>query len=60
MARKQAPEDGDGAVVRDLPDGPPDEAGLTPRQRKVLEVIRISVERRGSRPPCARSGRRSV
>ena len=28
--------DTDGAVVRDLPDGPPDESGLTPRQRKVL------------------------
>jgi repressor LexA len=42
-----------GGVVRDLPDGPPDEAGLTPRQRKVLEVIRDSVERRGY-PPTVR------
>jgi repressor LexA len=39
--------------VRDLPDGPPDETGLTPRQRKVLEVIRDSVERRGY-PPTVR------
>jgi repressor LexA len=39
-----------GASVRDLPDGPPDAAGLTPRQRKVLEVIRESVERRGYPP----------
>ncbi|MDT7545205.1 MAG: repressor LexA, partial [Actinomycetota bacterium] len=39
--------------VRDLPDGPPDENGLTPRQRKVLEVIRESVERRGY-PPTVR------
>ncbi len=39
--------------VRDLPDGPPDENGLTPRQRKVLEVIRDSVERRGY-PPTVR------
>ncbi len=39
--------------VRDLPDGPADEAGLTPRQRKVLEVIRDSVERRGY-PPTVR------
>ena len=39
--------------VRDLPDGPADEAGLTPRQRKVLEVIRESVERRGY-PPTVR------
>ncbi len=52
MARTQVPDDGDG-VVRDLPDGPPDEAGLTPRQRKVLEVIRDSVERRGY-PPTVR------
>jgi repressor LexA len=43
----------EGAVVRDLPDGPPDESGLTPRQRKVLEVIRDSVERRGY-PPTVR------
>lgn len=53
MARKQAPADSEDAVVRDLPDGPPDEAGLTPRQRKVLEVIRDSVERRGY-PPTVR------
>ena len=43
--------DGAGAgKVRDLPDGPPDAAGLTPRQRKVLEVIKESVERRGYPP----------
>lgn len=36
--------------VRGLPDGPPDEAGLTPRQRKVLEVIRDSVESKGYPP----------
>ena len=40
-------------TVRDLPDGPADESGLTPRQRKVLEVIRESVERRGY-PPTVR------
>jgi len=39
--------------VRDLPDGPADETGLTVRQRKVLEVIRESVERRGY-PPTVR------
>lgn len=38
------------AVVRDLPDGPPDEAGLTQRQRRVLEVIRESVADRGYPP----------
>ena len=60
MARKQTGSKADGSatpektgVVRDLPDGPPDEAGLTPRQRKVLEVIRESVERRGY-PPTVR------
>lgn len=36
--------------VRGLPDGPPDEAGLTPRQRRVLEVIRDSVESKGYPP----------
>src|SRR5206468_5497946 len=36
--------------VREIPDGPPDAAGLTPRQRKVLEVIRDAVERRGYPP----------
>jgi repressor LexA len=37
-------------VVKDFPDGPPDASGLTPRQRKVLDVIRASVERRGYPP----------
>ncbi len=48
---KEAPATG--AVVREIPDGPADESGLTPRQRKVLEVIRESVERRGY-PPTVR------
>src|SRR4051812_12343424 len=39
--------------VREIPDGPPDASGLTPRQRKVLEVIRSAVERRGY-PPSVR------
>jgi repressor LexA len=38
------------AQVQNLPDGPADNEGLTPRQRKVLEVIRESVERRGFPP----------
>ncbi|HSF26866.1 MAG TPA: transcriptional repressor LexA, partial [Actinomycetes bacterium] len=37
-------------TVREIPDGPADESGLTPRQRRVLEVIRDSVERRGYPP----------
>jgi repressor LexA len=36
--------------VRQLPDGAADKAGLTIRQRRVLEVIRDSVERRGYPP----------
>jgi len=52
MAHKQAGSDETAkpGVVRDLPDGPADETGLSPRQRKVLEVIRDSVERRGYPP----------
>ena len=50
MARNQSGPGTTDAVVKDLPDGPADESGLTPRQRKVLEVIRDSVERRGYPP----------
>ncbi|HWB65581.1 MAG TPA: transcriptional repressor LexA [Mycobacteriales bacterium] len=38
------------ATVREIPDGPADASGLTTRQRKVLEVIQQSVERRGYPP----------
>jgi repressor LexA len=38
------------ATVRTFPDQAPDASGLTPRQRRVLEVIRDSVERRGYPP----------
>lgn len=41
------------AKVRELPDGPPDAAGLTPRQRRVLEVIRAALVQRGY-PPSVR------
>jgi repressor LexA len=40
----------DRAKVTEIPDGQADETGLTPRQRKVLEVIRDAVERRGYPP----------
>jgi repressor LexA len=50
---------GSTATVRDFPDGPPDETGLTPRQRRVLEVIRTAVERRGY-PPSVREIGESV
>lgn len=36
--------------VREMPDGPMDESGLTQRQRMVLEVIKDSVQRRGYPP----------
>jgi len=39
--------------VSPLPDGPPDEAGLTPRQRRILEVIRDHMQRQGY-PPSVR------
>lgn len=38
------------ATVRELPDGPRDTSGLTSRQRRVLEVIRDSLQRRGYPP----------
>ncbi|HET6625295.1 MAG TPA: transcriptional repressor LexA [Nocardioidaceae bacterium] len=36
--------------VAELPDGPPDSTGLTPRQQRVLNVIRASLEARGYPP----------
>ncbi|MGZ5417583.1 MAG: transcriptional repressor LexA [Nocardioides sp.] len=36
--------------VSELPDGPPDATGLTPRQQRVLTVIKDSIERRGYPP----------
>ena len=44
------PAAGTGGQVRALPDGPADGDGLTHRQRRVLEVIRDAVERRGYPP----------
>lgn len=41
------------ARVSELPDGPADESGLTPRQRAILTVIRQTVETRGY-PPSVR------
>ena len=56
MARKQDASSaadkvaGPSAQVREIPDGPADATGLTPRQRRVLEFIKESVERRGYPP----------
>jgi repressor LexA len=44
-----SPETG-GATVRELPDGPADASGLTPRQQRVLTVIRESLVARGYPP----------
>lgn len=49
-AERRTPEP---AVVRDFPDGPVDAAGLTQRQRRILEVIRETVARQGY-PPSVR------
>src|SRR4051794_40316283 len=49
----------DAAVVRPPPDGPADGDGLPHRQRRVLEVIRDSVDRRGY-PPSMREIGESV
>jgi len=38
------------ATVRELPDGPPDASGLTPRQQRVLATIKDSIESRGYPP----------
>jgi repressor LexA len=43
--------------VAELPDGPPDSTGLTPRQQRVLNVIRESVERRGYPPSMREIGK---
>jgi len=48
-----------GSAVRELPDGPADATGLTPRQRRVLEFIRASIEQRGY-PPSIREIGQSV
>src|SRR5690625_4787439 len=46
MPRSTRPNDN----VSDLPDGPADATGITPRQRRVLECIRESIETRGYPP----------
>ena len=43
-------------TVSSLPDGPADEHGLTPRQRRILEVISAAVESRGYPPSIREMG----
>jgi repressor LexA len=47
---------GQAASVSSLPDGPADAAGLTPRQRRILEVVREAVEARGYPPSIREMG----
>ncbi|MGI4894466.1 MAG: transcriptional repressor LexA [Janthinobacterium lividum] len=44
------PSETSGATLHRFPDGPLDRVGLTLRQRKVLEAIRVCVEQRGYPP----------
>ena len=44
--------------VTELPDGPPDATGLTPRQQRVLTTIKDSIERRGYPPSMREIGER--
>jgi repressor LexA len=52
-ARSTRSGEGESAAVRSFPDRAADGDGLTQRQRRVLEVIRDSIERRGY-PPSVR------
>ncbi|GAA1830380.1 transcriptional repressor LexA [Microlunatus capsulatus] len=47
---------GTSGTVRSLPDGPADAHGLTPRQRRVLEVIKEAVDSRGYPPSIREMG----
>src|SRR5829696_42913 len=51
--RATSPGTSEPAVVRDFPDTAVDAAGLTQRQRRILEVIREAVDRQGY-PPSVR------
>jgi repressor LexA len=50
MAKRTGSDDVAASTVTELPDGPVDATGLTPRQRRVLEVIRAAIEQRGYPP----------
>jgi repressor LexA len=58
MTGKRKARDGHASGVSELPDGPPDASGLTPRQQRVLTVIRDSIERRGYPPSMREIGER--
>jgi repressor LexA len=50
VGRQRGKGTGGGGTVHPFPDTRQDAAGLTPRQRRVLEVIRDAVDRRGYPP----------
>lgn len=52
IAKKSGPNT-HGSNVHELPDGPADEHGLTPRQRAILDAITASIDERGY-PPSVR------
>jgi repressor LexA len=58
MAAKRNTRGRSGPGVAELPDGPPDSTGLTPRQQRVLTVIRDSIELRGYPPSMREIGER--
>ena len=45
-----APKDSTDSKVLEMPDGPPDATGLTPRQQRVLATIKDSIETKGYPP----------
>ena len=55
-ASEVAAQLGESASVSAFPDGPTDAAGLTLRQRRILEVIKDTVERRGYPPSIREMG----
>lgn len=50
---KKSGSNAHGSNVHELPDGPADEHGLTPRQRAILDAITASIDERGY-PPSVR------
>jgi repressor LexA len=58
MAGKRRISDAGRSGVAELPDGPPDSTGLTPRQQRVLTVIRDAIEHRGYPPSMREIGER--
>ena len=59
MADTNADSSNQTPAVAEFPDGPADASGLTPRQRRVLEFLRSSIEQRGY-PPSIREIGQSV